>query len=190
LALTRLRESSSAEIKLPLGGTSNRKLHTAVLDALEQGPKAMSELAALPEFAETGLAGVAEVAAVMITAAQAAPYLVHPSSVDPRSAQRLNRAIAEHVIDYNYLASPLLGSGIQVGQLGRLLYRVLSRHEEGITAQALSAEVWQIMEERGDTCSEDEQSANPGKINRSRMAVVADKALAYCLPEWRRLGML
>jgi SAM-dependent methyltransferase len=193
LAPTVVRETAQPALKTPVGTTTDPVLFGAVLDALKQGPTSLLELAALPQFAQTGIDGLTEVAAMLISSRQAAPYLLDAATIDAGAAQRMNRVLADRAQDdddHRALASPLLGSGIAASQTQRLVYRAVCIEGGRVDAGALGEQAWRIIDEQqragGDTADGGKEPA----ISRDRILWSVDKILTHRVPIWKALHML
>jgi SAM-dependent methyltransferase len=181
LASIVVRENARAELTLPVGRKVDASTYAVLLDTLENGPRPLTELAELPQFADTGIEGLLEVVAMLVSTHQVMPYFLHAAHADAGSAQRMNQLLAErsrHDDYYQTLASPLLGSGLPSGQIQRLVYRVACEQSDNLDADALIGEIWPIL---------DQQQAN---MTREETAWAVKKILALRVPIWRALQML
>jgi len=88
-------------------------------ELLVQGPATLEEMSALPSFQKGGSGTLFDCLALLIGSQQIAPILPG-SPVDAAPAQRFNRWITERLKIgrvYNYVAAPVIGSGLPVGDL-------------------------------------------------------------------------
>jgi hypothetical protein len=193
LASVVMREKASGEFRLPNGRTSDAALYDAVLDMLETGPKSLTELAELPQFAETGMAGVTEVAAMLISRSQVAPWFLHRAFAQSDPAQRMNRCIAERACDenvYQNLASPLLGSGVLAGQAQSLVYRAVCTHQGEADQEMLVNAIWESIGEQQISSVAATGDGKPIDMVREKDDPTVRKFLALHVPIWRALKML
>jgi hypothetical protein len=128
-ALTVPRALVQDKIKLEGGELSLRgDIYPPVLDALEPGPATMAEPLAQPSVAPLGFGTLSEVLLVLVGAGYAGPCLSETEQEgSTASAAQFNRVVLEGTAagrqDLQFLASPVLGSGIQVGSIQQLLLR-------------------------------------------------------------------
>jgi SAM-dependent methyltransferase len=186
LALIVERQAAQINITLTPGGMIEAWTYAGLLDALEDGPKTFAELAALPDFADTGIEGVAEIAAMLIWLRKAAPYFAGCAENDTGPAQRLNRAIARRAHDGDHhpaLAAPLLGNGFAASHVQRFIYGALCDQPEEICVEALADDAWAVV--AGQTGS----SAPPG-MTQADVAAAVEQALIYHAPVWVQLNAL
>lgn len=111
----------------------------ALMRALPNGaPIGLAALAALPGLEGYGLAGVARLAALLASSRRAVFCFLDSvvGVVDPAPAARLNRVIARHAVHedrFHVLASPVLGTGLPVGLVQRLVLGALTETRAGET---------------------------------------------------------
>jgi hypothetical protein len=187
------REKASGDFRLPNGEPSDAALYDAVLDVLETGPKSLIELAALPQFAATGMAGVTEVAAMLVSRSKAAPWFLHRAQAESGPAHRMNRCIAERARDediYQDMASPLLGSGVPAGEAQRLVYRVMCRQPDDVDQEVLVDAIWESIGEQQRVHAVSGSGDKPLDMERGKDDWVIRKFLALPVPIWRALKML
>jgi SAM-dependent methyltransferase len=161
----------------------------AALEALSEAPRTLAELIALPGQSE---ASVLTLAATLLFQQQGALYVLPASDnqVSFDRAGRLNRSIAEsarHSDAYQAFAAPVIGSGLRVSRLQRLVYRAVARQQGTIDAAAVLREV------QADLAAM--QSANPTNVAEAgtpqgELADAVGLALHHCVPTWKRLGAL
>jgi SAM-dependent methyltransferase len=193
LASVVMREKASGEFRLPNGEPADAAVYDAVLDMLETGPKSLAELAELPQFAATGMAGVTEVAAMLISRSHAAPWFLHRAHAEAGPAHRANRCIAERARDenlYQNLASPLLGSAVLAGHAQRLVYRVMCAQPDGIDQEVLVDAVWESIGQQQSSSVADTGDGKPIDMDRENDDPTVRKFLMLHVPIWRALKML
>jgi hypothetical protein len=168
-------------------------LYDAVLDMLATGPKSLTELAGLPQFAETGMVGVTEVAAMLISRSQAAPWFLHRAHAEAGPAHRANRCIAERARDenlYQNLASPLLGSGVLAGHAQRLVYCAICAQPDDVDQEVLVDAIWENIGEQQRSSVADTGDGEPIDMVREKDDPAIRKFLMLHVPIWRALKML
>lgn len=180
LALTVPRSLVKQHIRLVTGALFDRPdLCRAVLDALDEAPRTLAELMALPAFRQEPAAALHQVAALLISAGQASSYHA-VDAAGSGAAVRMNRAMTAIPRDHSanhVLASPVLGNGIVTSTTAQFVYRVLSSMKDLPGADALTHRVWAVMEAEGHARSEEVTE----KIHR---------ILHKLVPLWRQLQIL
>ena len=142
-ALARPRGACALSVKFPVGTVQLAVApHTAILDALAEGPRTMAELAALADAGNLG--ETARRMAALVAAGHVAPCAAGwAGAADPAAEQatrRLNQVMLDEGRDgapFTVLASPVLGSGVSVAPLlQRLLLVPGTRLPEGPEARS------------------------------------------------------
>lgn len=194
LALAIPREKVRLKMKVPIGTIDlDKRFYEPMLDALATRPHSLAELAALPQL--KGLpAGILWQAAALLTATDQAPaYFTASAGNAVDSSHSLNRALAakmRHAIDYEALASPLLGTGIETTPRERLIYLVVSEQPQEQDPGAIARRAMQVAAASG------KQMGVNGKPYASEeeclTALTADvnNFLTATVPIWRQLKII
>ncbi|NYE63759.1 SAM-dependent methyltransferase [Duganella sp. 1224] len=191
LALTVPRAAATVKLKLPIGEVSGREdFYLAVFDALAERPHSLLELTQLPALAGQGLQTVAQIAALLTAANQAAFFF--PPPADNPAAARLNAVLAaqtRYSDEHQALCSPLLSSGISVSYLDRLMLAAIHQRAE-LTPDALARAAWQLMAPSGRRLQSDGATLQSEAENLALLQAHARDFLASRLPLWRTLRLL
>jgi SAM-dependent methyltransferase len=194
LALAVPRDKVRLKMKVPIGTIDlDKRLYGPLLDALAKRPHSLAELAALPELKEQP-AGILWQAAALLTATNQAPaYFTGSAGNAVDSAQKLNRALAakmRHAIDFEALASPLLGTGIETTPRERLVYLIVSEQPQEKDPHAIARQAMAVAKAAG------KQMGANGKPYESEQecltALTADvkNFLTVTVPIWRQLKII
>ncbi|WP_191970233.1 class I SAM-dependent methyltransferase [Methylobacterium planeticum] len=195
-ALAVPRSQVSFKIPSPVGDLDgNAEIYGAVADLLADKTASFAEIAALPVFQQGGAGAALQAVGLFVHSGQVLPVAAGGtvgSEVDPKPAQRLNRVIAEKMLNgrvYSFLAAPTAGSGIQVPH-SELLMLTAVLAGQGENAEMVSAYVIQTMQRLGiNWVKEGRTITDPAERQR---IVSADAAtfLSEKLPVWQKLGIL
>lgn len=195
LALIVARAQVSLNMKLAIGEVNAEEdLYGPVLDALAKRPHALGELVELHALKGQTLKTVTQIAAFLTASGQASPYFIDNSPIAVEPAHGLNRALAlqaRYDDDFQALASPLLGNGIAVTIVERLIYLVLSRQSrELLDVPVIVQQVWQIMAAQGRHLIKGGNVLSTDEENVAELHNVVAFVLTSKLPIWRHLKML
>lgn len=150
LALARPNLSGTARLEaLNDDDGKLNELYMSVQEALAKRPHRLSELAALPAFAQQPVSALLKVAALLMQFEWAAPYFVQKAAIDPAPAQRLNMELArlaETGSEHEVLASPLLGSGTMTGLMQYLVYPFAARMGKQADGELIARHVASVLE--------------------------------------------
>ncbi|MDB5441290.1 MAG: hypothetical protein JWM33_3717 [Caulobacteraceae bacterium] len=173
----------------------NASVYDPIIEALSANggaPKRLSDLVKEPKIAALPPGAVIEAAQVLIGTGQASPVQEEPDiKAATPSSRRLNAAIVEpnaHSGEITVLASPVIGSGVNLNRVEQLLVRAVSRG--GKTPQAWTEEVWNIF------VSQNQALVHEGKplaTPEENMAELMRQALVFeaeRLPVLKRLGIV
>jgi SAM-dependent methyltransferase len=163
-----------------------RELYDPILFALEQKPQSLDELLLRRDIAGLGQARVIEALMVLLSAEYLMPA-VEPALHTLMTTRRLNNVILERQIDNiekQFLASPVLQSGIKVDWLERLL--LLCEISEN--AEPLSF-VWERMEANHHLLSRNGEVLESKEENVAELVQVIEAFRTTKLPLLRQLGV-
>jgi SAM-dependent methyltransferase len=99
--------------------TGRDELYGPIVDRMADQPASFNELVALPQFGETKIGMLLDCLCLLVHSAQVAPVIA-VETIDKEPAQRFNRMIVDFARTgriYGCLASPVLRSGINTGDL-------------------------------------------------------------------------
>jgi SAM-dependent methyltransferase len=192
--LTVPRAAASLAMKLSNGEVNGAaQLYTPVLDALAQRPHTLAELSRLPALAGQNMQSVAQIAALLTAANQAAMYFPATADADGEAARRLNRTLAaqaRYSDEHQALSSPLLGSGIPANYVERLFYLALQQAPEDVTPGTLARSAWQVMAPLGRRLQREGVVLESADDNLAELSRNAHDFIADKLPLWRTLRLL
>jgi len=164
----------------------DRELYDPILFALEERPQSLEELMERPEVAVLGKARVIEALLVLLSAECVMPA-VEPTLYTVMTTRRLNNSILERQIDNvekQFLASPVVQSGIKVDWLERLLLLCEIRED----AEPLSF-IWERMEATGRMLSCAGEVLQSREENMAQLVQVVETFRTGQLPLLRQLGV-
>lgn len=158
-------ERSKCELKIKTHvGEANLQadVYTPLLDLLaRQGPTTGRALMAAPELANIGgVPRLLQTLVVLVGAGYVQPCRLSPAAaVQGDTAAAFNKVIIERTArgdtnDFNFLASPLLGSGVVVHRLPKLFIQALSQAPQADDAHVAAA-VWASLKAAGQALVKD-----------------------------------
>jgi SAM-dependent methyltransferase len=178
------------DIAVIFGYEENQFAHE-VLDALAQAPRSFHELAEFALF-DGDIEAVAVVAANLCFFQRAVVFRPVDMDIDTRPALRLNRVIAERSCfenQYQTLASPLLGNGVNANLILRLVYSQLtcSQLTPGVEhdAPAMALRIFQILKDQAELNTE--ESTDTPEPNLTEITAQVERVLTHYLPLWKQL---
>ena len=145
-------------------------------------------------FRQGGGGAALQAVSLFVHSGQVLPAPVSEADVeiDPKPAQRLNRALAEKMLvgrTYGFLAAPAVGAGIPVTKIDLLaLAAVLSGHHE--TAQGIADHMAASMARLGIAPAKDGMPVTDEAERHAVLRKEAEEFLSAKLALWRRLGVL
>ena len=176
----------------PLGDViGNADLYGALADRLAEGAARFSEIAALPSFASLGAGAALQAVCLLVNSGQVLPLPAIETS-DAAPAQRLNRVIAEKMLQgrtYNFLAAPLVGSGIQATHTDLLMFHAVLAGQAA-SVEAMTRHVTAAMRHLGVNWLKDGQAVTDPAETEALVGADAEVFLAEKLPVWQRLGVV
>ncbi len=163
----------------------------ALVDVLAQDPCTFQELAQIPLLQGRGdEAGI--LTALLTHANYASVFLGRAIGKDPGPAQRLNHSLAQrsrYEDCYKALAAPLLGNGIKVGLMDRLVYLQLVDRPHDKDAQAIANYVIRYMREQSVGTAERDIPASSA-MNAGEIVARVQAIMSTHVPLWRQLKMI
>jgi SAM-dependent methyltransferase len=194
LSLTCARRDVNLAMTLAVGQVNGAPGYfDPVLDAIADAPMTLGALLAMPALIGYDMAGLTQLAAMLVGSGQAALYFAGADGEQPSGARAMNRAItarASHGDELHALASPLLGSAILLSRHEQMVFAVLARDGVDSEVAAVAAKVWAVYAAAGQKVIVDgaplvSDDENLVEVTRRVRVTLADK-----LPIWRRLRML
>jgi SAM-dependent methyltransferase len=184
------RSANQLEMKLGNANINGRpEIYNLVFDALSDGPKTLGELAVIPALQSRN---IAEITAILTSSGQTAFYFPANANTDLKPAQRLNQVIAKQVRyhdEYQALASPLLGNGINANYTERLMYWILSQQSQTIGVDQLAEQAWKEMKASGRKMNRDGKPLESDADNLAHLTSTAKHILNHSITLWQNLKM-
>jgi SAM-dependent methyltransferase len=171
----------------------NENAYRPIVEALADGPRAVSELLDLPEVRRTALQPVELTG--MLAATRQVQFLLPEGVVsDVATAQRFNQAVAATVREHDVpllvaLAMPRVGSAYLLSPAEVLAYEILVR-EPTVPAAELAHRVWPAVKARGDRLRRDGRVLETDHECEAFLAERFADLLRQQVPIWRQLGAL
>ena len=191
-ALALPRSKVTFKFASPIGELDgNAEIYGTVADLLSENISTFSDIAALPVFQQGGPSAALQALSLFVHTGQVLPAPSGEPS-DPAPAQRLNRVIAEKMLQgrtYNFLAAPVAGSAVQATHAELLMLSAVLAGQSG-SAAATRAHVVESMQRLGINWIKDGKTlTDEGERNE---AIETDTAvfLTEKVPTWKRLGVI
>lgn len=180
--LTLIVEPSAVKLAINTGVGQvalHEPTYTPLINALAMRAVSLEELMSIPQIATMPMGRVVQALSVMVAAGYAAPCL----PLEGADARRIRTAafndavmnVATDSSDLGYLASPLLGSGINVDRIHMLFVRAL---QGGLDPAAFA---WATLKEAGQRLLKDGAALQTDEENiqelRARAALFNEKVL-------------
>lgn len=193
VALIVPRKDIPLNLKLPFGEVNGKpEVYNPVLDALAVAPKTLAQLTQLPSLQASGNRNLVEVVAMLTAAGLAGLYFDTPKA-NPLPAKAFNQHMAEQARysdDYQVFCSPLLGNGIHVAYLERVLYGLLQQNPNETNAQQLAQQAWQLMQAQGRRMLKDGAQLDTPQENINAIEQQFTAIMEFKIPVWRQLQLL
>lgn len=161
-----------------------------VLDILARQPSTLLELAAA-----TGqsIDDLSRIAAVLMAAKNASVYFTHNLEVAADPAHKINRLVAtmtQHGDDYEALTSPLIGNGVPLTYLERMVFLVLLEHPKKTDVNTIAKLVWTFFEAQGRCVMIEGKALETEEESLAELTNQARVILTKKVPVWRQLKLL
>ena len=177
-----VRPRSECKLDVTVGGMSVKlkpEFYDPVLDALQSQPKSGNQLLLQPALKELGMQRVFQTLLVLIGAGYAQPCTLAPAAAaSAGSSQRFNQAVCARTTamypTLNNLASPLLGSGVGLGRIGKMF---LDAHltGKGTTPEAWAKHAWDAIKGAGQVMLKDDQRIEGDEANLAELCTQAEQ---------------
>jgi hypothetical protein len=92
--------------------------------------------------------------------------------------------------DFEALASPVCGSGVNASYPERLMYSILIDNDEPLNADQLAQHTWETMLLSGRRMVKDAKPMQANAENLAALRAIAEVTLEHQLPLWKTLGIL
>ena len=91
--------------------------------------------------------------------------------------------------EYQALASPLLGNGINANYAERLMYWILAQQGQTLSVEQLAEQAWKQMKASGRKINRDGKPLDSDADNLMQLTTTARHILTHQVPLWQHLKM-
>lgn len=164
------------------------ELYAPLMAALQESPKTLAQLHALPPFAGQPLARVIQVATFLL---HGGFVVLHHPGGDAKGASRVNRAIARAVTEgapYSQLVCAHCGQATTAATVDLLLLDTLATGAEP-KAAVLATGLLQRLAALGRSLQKNGAAITESAAASQEAHTLAEQFLTTRLPEWKRLGV-
>jgi hypothetical protein len=188
IALMKPKDKVALEVPFPVGVCKLRpEVYNPILEQLSTGPKTLGELATTLAPQKIDQAGVMQAAMVLVSTGDAAPALSAQQEAQSREqTERFNAALMQRALtsgEVNYLASPVVGSGVPVARLEALMLLALRRKADPARF------VWQAIGSQGIRLMVEGKRLETEAENLTELGKRAEEFKAERLPMLQGLGV-
>lgn len=179
-------QSGAGEVRL------QQEIYEPLVNILAEGVQSFEALLQKPELKMIGAARLMQALTVLTGAGRVLPLIPQTKNASaPIAALRFNAKVLEesgHADRFGFMASPVVGSGIALTRVSRLL---LVAHAAGITDPAVMARrAWSSMKNVKQRVVRDGKPLESEEDNLSELTTMAEVFLKQELHVLRRLGVL
>lgn len=193
VVLTARRSECKLEMNLAIGLVNGKpEIYGPLLDALAEKSLSLGELQQVPALSSVKLHDLAQ-AVVMLTASGQAQIFFDIGTEASSAAANMNRCLAglaSYGDEYQALCSPLLGSGIHIGFVERLIFQNLPQGGGEIDQAHVVRQVWGALKGQGRKLIKEGETLQTDEANMAELAGQVDLTLKVFLPMWRTLKMI
>ncbi len=192
-ALTVAREDVGMTVKGLRGDADLQEdVYIPVLDRLVEGPMTCREMAEDTKISQLGWTRLKEALTVLVGAGHVQPCLpAQDEGKRAKSAKAFNQVVlkkARDGADLQFLASPVLGSGVVVGRFQQLFLLALAAGKKHPEEWADFA--WEIVLEQGQLILKDGKTLDTPEDNLAELVSRATEFATKRLPVLRSLGLI
>jgi len=181
--------AAGLEVSVPLGKLSlDAKIYNPLLQELTKGPRRVADLLSVPEIAAIQPSHLQQALVILVAAGYVKPAC-HENDLDRArsSAKRFNRPLLDRTVrgeGMNFLASPVIGSGIPLSGIEGM-FLVAMREGEDDPAKA----VWTWLSRQGRRLVKDGKQPETDEESLENTRVFAEEFVHSKLPTLRHLGV-
>ena len=184
------RDTVKLTVKITGGEvTCKKEIYEPILDAIAKAPQTLAQLALLPALQGQDINALTQVVGVLTTSGQACCYR-HPLEALPKlSALAMNRVLAAQARlndEYPAFSSPLLGNGVPMLWLERVVYDALMQDISETDHNAIVAYAWRILKSQNRLLVSHGQTLTTEEENLTELDKVIKTMLAERLPLWQQ----
>ena len=188
IALTKQKDKVSLEVPFPVGVCKLRpEVYNPILEQLAAGPKTLAELVQAVAPHKIDQAGVMQAAMVLVGTGDAAPALsAQQEAQRKQQTERFNASLMQRALsggEINYMASPVIGSGVPVSRLEALMLLAQRRNVD------LARFVWQAIAPQGIRLTVEGKRLDTEEENLTELAKRAEEFKTERLPLLQGLGV-
>jgi hypothetical protein len=190
LALLVPRDAVKLTVKITGGEvTCKKEIYEPVLDAIAKTPQTLAQLALLPALQDQDIKALTQVVGVLTTSGQACCYRHQAEIVPNVAALAMNRVLAAQARlndEYPAFSSPLLGNGVPMLWLERVVYDALMQDISATDHKTIVDYAWQIMKSQNRLLVSEGKTLTTEDENRAELDKVIKTMLAERLPLWQQ----
>ena len=130
---------------------------------------------------------------MLVASGQAQLFFASSAAQSGDAAKRMNVAIGNaslHGDELQALAAPLLGNGLSVAHIPRLVYQALVRNGGKAERAEVQASIWNLISSQGRRMMRDGVTMEGEEANKAELMRQIQLVFDTDLPVWRALGML
>ncbi len=180
-------------LKLAIGEVQvKEELFLPVINALAKRPSSVSELMKLPDLQGQSIASVMQVLVLLSASGQAALFFAGQTISSGMSSLNMNRAIARSARyndEYQAMCSPVLGNGITMPYVERLVYLVSLSSPQNLDLENVTQQVWKIISGHGRSMLKDGVTLVSEQENLEELKRQVSVILTHKLALWESLKM-
>ncbi len=188
LALLVPREDVKLTVKMGNGEvTCKREIYEPVLDAIALAPQTIAQLASLPALHGQDIKALAQVVGILTVSGQACCYRHQAEAILDSAALALNRVLAAQACqndEYSAFSSPLLGNGVPMSWLERVVYHALLQNISAIEHKAIVAHAFKIQKAQNRLVLKDGEALKTDEANLAELGELINAILTDRLPLW------
>ncbi|GIL41408.1 class I SAM-dependent methyltransferase [Roseiterribacter gracilis] len=184
------RAECTMKVKIPIGeGNLDATVYEPLLDRLAEGPASVSSLATRPEYQGKQIAEVYQQFAILCAVNYVLPTLPADGEADRRRAtDRFNRIVmqrAQYNSSYQFVASPVTGTGHVVDRLDFFMHDLVGQTEEQMV-KAVAAE----LRRAGQNLTKDGKVLSDPTDEAAELATRVSTFISQRLPLQTQLGLV
>jgi SAM-dependent methyltransferase len=190
LALLVPRDAVNLVVKITGGEvTCKKEIYEPILNAIAKTPQSLAQLALLLDLEGQDVKALAQVVAVLTTSGQACCYRHQAEAVPNVAALAMNRVLAAQARlndEYSAFSSPLLGNGVPMQWLERVVYDALMQGLSATDHEAIFNYAWRILKSQNRFLVSNGQTLTTDEANRTELDNIIKSILVDRLPLWRQ----
>lgn len=190
LALLVPREDVKLTVKIGNGEvTCKREIYEPILDSIALAPQTLAQLALLPALHGQDIKALAQAVSILTVSGQACCYRHQPEDAPDSAALAMNRVLAAQAClndEYAAFSSQLLGNGVPMPWLERVVYHALLQNISATEHKAIVAHVFQIQKAQNRLVLKNGEALKTDEANLAELGELIKTILTDRLPLWRQ----